>query len=154
DLRKSAEIEGEVRGKPVLEGARQSFMTQAELYTPAVLDNVRVAVQTAPAGLQIAVDGMTYTAPQDFVWSAGSSHTISTNTPQGGGGTRRVFANWSDGGAISHTVAPTADTTYTANFTTQYSLTTSVAPAGSGAVGTSPSSADGYYDSGTPVHLS
>src|SRR5262249_16469143 len=115
---------------------------------------VFATAQTNPAGLQITVDGTTYTAPQAYVWSAGSSHTIATTSPQGDGGTRPVFANWSDGGAISHTVAPTVNTTYTANFTTQFLLTTGAYPAGSGAIGTSPSSTDGYYDSGTSVQLS
>ncbi len=31
--------------------------------------------------------------------------------------------NWTGGGAISHTVAPTTNKTYTANFRTQYYLT-------------------------------
>src|SRR5262249_35759001 len=108
---------------------------------------------TNPAGLQISVDNTSYTAPQTFNWVSGSSHTIATNTPQGSGGTRRVFASWSDSGAISHTVSPTTATTYTANFTTEYLLTTSVSPAGSGSVSANPSSASGYYDSGTSVQL-
>jgi hypothetical protein len=118
-----------------------------------VSTTVQVTVQTNPAGLQISVDNSSYTAPQTFNWASGSSHTIATNTPQGSGGTRRVFASWSDGGAISHTVSPTTPTTYTANFTTQYLLTTSVSPTNSGSVSANPSSASGYYDSGTSVQL-
>jgi uncharacterized repeat protein (TIGR02543 family) len=34
-----------------------------------------------------------------------------------------VWNSWSGGGAISHSIAPTKNTTYTANFATQYSLT-------------------------------
>src|SRR5262249_47643346 len=56
---------------------------------PSTSTTVSVTVQTNPAGLQITVDGSTFAAPQSFVWSAGSSHTIATTTPQGGGGTRR-----------------------------------------------------------------
>src|SRR5262249_7921875 len=78
---------------------------------------VQVTVQTSPAGLSFSVDGNTYTAAQTFSWQAGSSHTIATTSPQSGGtGVRYVWVNWSGGGAISHTVAPTTNTTYTANF--------------------------------------
>jgi len=35
-------------------------------------------------------------------------------------GIQYVWSSWSDSGAMSHTVAPSANMTYTANFTTQY----------------------------------
>jgi hypothetical protein len=91
---------------------------------------------TNPSGLRITVDGSTYTAPQSFSWVAGSSHTISVASPQSGtSGVRYVYASWSDGGAKSHTISvPSSSTTYQANFATQYSLTTSVNPAGAGRV--------------------
>ncbi len=83
-----------------------------------------MTVQTAPAGLAFSVDGTTYSSTQTFSWARGSSHTIATTSPQSGGtGVRYVWTNWSGGGAISHTVAPTTNTTYTANFNTQYYLT-------------------------------
>jgi len=41
-----------------------------------------------------------------------------------------VWKNWSDNGTISHTVAPTTNKTYTANFTTQYYLTMSAGTGG------------------------
>jgi hypothetical protein len=121
-------------------------------YTIAA-STVAVTVQTSPAGLQITVDGVTSTAPQSFNWATGSSHTIATTSPLGSG-TRNVFANWSDGGAISHVVAPTVPTTFTASFTTQFLLTTAVSPSGGGTVGANPSSGDGFYNSGTSVSLS
>jgi len=87
-------------------------------------NNVQVAVQTNPTGLSFTVDGTSYTSTQTFSWQPGSSHAIATISPQGGGtGVRYVWTNWSGGGAISHTVAPTTNKTYTANFTTQYFLT-------------------------------
>src|SRR5262249_33541321 len=115
---------------------------------------IQVTVQTNPTGLQITLDSTAYTAPQTFSWVPGSQHTIATSTPQGSGGTRTVFANWSDGGALSHSVAPLLPTTYTANFTTQHLLTTAVSPAGSGTVSATPSSEDGYYNAGTSVQVS
>src|SRR5262249_48826208 len=85
---------------------------------------IQVTVKTSPTGLSFTVDGTTYTATQTFSWVSGSSHTIATTTPQSGGtGVQYVWQKWSDNGAISHTVAPTVNTTYTATFRTQYQLT-------------------------------
>jgi predicted heme/steroid binding protein len=87
---------------------------------------VQVTIQSNPAGRTFSVDGTSYSSARTFSWDAGSSHTIGTTSPQNGAtGARYVWANWSDGGAISHTVAPTANTTYTASLTLQYYLTMS-----------------------------
>ena len=87
---------------------------------------VQVTVQTNPAGRSFTVDGTPYTTAQTFSWQPGSSHTIATTSPQSGGtGVRYVWTSWTGGGAISHTVAPTTNKTYTATFTTQYYLTMS-----------------------------
>jgi hypothetical protein len=113
-----------------------------------------MVITTNPSGLTIDVDGKSYTAPQNYTWVAGSSHTVSTTSPQGSGGTRYVFANWSDGGAISHTIAvPASPTTYTANFTTQYQLTTAVSSVCGGTIGVNPASSDGFYSNGAVVQL-
>src|SRR5882724_2768510 len=66
---------------------------------------------------------------------------------------RQVFTGWSDGGAATHSVTASATlpTTITANFKTQYLLTTTVS--GSGTISVSPSSSDGFYDSGTVVTI-
>ena len=85
---------------------------------------IQVTVQTTPAGRAFSVDGTDYSAAQTFTWTPGSTHTIATTTPQSGGASvRYYFSSWSDGGAISHSVAPTQSTTYTAKFGTQYYLT-------------------------------
>lgn len=110
-------------------------------------------VTSSPAGLNVVVDGATVTTPQSFNWTAGSTHTVSAGTSQGSGGTRYVFSGWSDGGAQSHSVTATAGGTVTANFTTQYLLTTAVTPAGAGSVAATPSSPDGYFAAGTAVSL-
>jgi len=89
-------------------------------------NNVQVTVQTSPAGLSFSVDGTPYTTAQTFSWQPGSSHTIATTSPQNGAtGVRYVWSSWIGGGAISHTVAPITNKTYTANFNTQYFLTMS-----------------------------
>ena len=110
-------------------------------------------VTTNPSGQQVVVDGTTYTAPQTFSWAAGSSHTLSVSSPQSETtGTRYAFSSWSDGGARSHTItAPSSSTTYTANFTTQYSLTTAANPSGGGTV--TPSGTN-RYNSGQSVSVS
>ena len=122
---------------------------------------VTATVTTNPPGLTFRVDGIQYTLPQIFTtWAAGSSHTIGIITnPQNLTGTRYTWANWSDAGAISHTViAPAGGTaiTYTANFTASaYLLTLAASPGGGGTLAPSPASptSDGYYASGTPVQV-
>ncbi len=112
----------------------------------------QVTVTTNPTGLSFTVDNTTYSASQGFTWVVGSSHTISTTSPQAGTtGTQYAWNNWSDTGAISHGVTgPSATTTYTANFDTQYQLTTAASPTGGGTV--TPTSGN-YYTSGTIVPL-
>ncbi len=72
-------------------------------------------VGTAPVGLAVTVDGTNYTAPVTFDWAADSMHTLDTPSPQvaGDGHSRASFANWSDGGAQSHSITvPASDTTH------------------------------------------
>jgi uncharacterized repeat protein (TIGR01451 family) len=112
-----------------------------------------VMVETNPAGLAILVDNTLYTAPQTFSWTRGTGHSISVLSPQGSNGTREVFVGWSDGGAQSHNVTPEQSRIYTANFATQYLLTSQITPAGGGSLVISPTSPDGYYAAGTAVQL-
>jgi len=112
-------------------------------------NNVQVTVQTNPTGLTFTVDGTSYSSTQTFSWVPGSSHTIATTSPQNGAtGVRYVWTNWSGGGAISHTVAPTTNKTYTATFTTQYYLTMTHGTGGT----VSPTS--GWKNSGVTVSIS
>ncbi len=110
---------------------------------------IPVTVATSPSGLAINVDGLTYTSPQTFNWTTGSSHTITTDSLQasGVGGTRYRWTSWSDAGALAHTVAPTSATTFTATFGLQYLLTMTANPGGTVTPPT------GWYDSGTPVNI-
>jgi hypothetical protein len=80
---------------------------------------------------------------------SGSSHTIATTSPQSGGtGVQYAWTKWSDNGAISHTVVPTANATYTATFKTQYFLTMTHGTGGT------VSPASGWKNSGTVVSIS
>ena len=113
---------------------------------------VNVTVATSPAGLAFSVDGTTYSSAQGFTWTIGAApHTITTVSPQTPVvGTQYTFANWSDGGALTHQVAAAAATTgYNATFSLQYLLTTAVSAAGGGSV----TPAGGYLDAGSTVPL-
>jgi hypothetical protein len=111
-------------------------------------NNVQVTVQTNLSGLSFSVDGTPYTTAQTFSWGPGSSHTIATTSPQSGDpGVQYVWTNWTGGGAISHTVAPTTNNTYTANFNTQYFLTMSQG------VGGTVSPPSGWKNSGMTVSI-
>ncbi len=129
-------------------GGTDGFLAKFNPATP-----VSITVKTNPAGLSFVADGATYTAQQTFNWLADGSHSISVVSPQAeGGGLRYVFANWSDGGAATHTIiAPSGATTYTANFNAQYLLT--VQPSIGGIVTPNPTSSDGYYNTGASVQL-
>jgi hypothetical protein len=110
---------------------------------------IQVTVKTNPTGLSFTVDGTTYNSTQTFSWVSGSSHTIATTSPQSGGtGVQYTWSKWNDHGAISHTVAPTTNTTYTATFRTQYYLTMTAGTGGR----VSPRS--GWKNSGAAVSIS
>jgi len=116
--------------------------------TVNILDTVVVA--TSPSGLLVSADGSTpAAAPQTFHWVVGSSHTIATSSPQNvSGGSEQVFTSWSDGTLTTTetvTSAPAAETTYTANFTTEFQLTTGASPSNGGTV----TPASGSYFAGS-----
>ena len=116
--------------------------------------NVSVTIATNPPGQPIAVDGTAYSDTKVFNWATGSSHTIASASTQGSGGIRYAFANWSDGGAASHSITISQGGNYTANLTTQYLLTANASPSAGGSVAATPKSTDGYYNSGAAVQLS
>src|SRR5262249_53104929 len=105
-------------------------------------------------GLGLTVDNATSSTPATFNWVVGSSHTVSLFSRQVATGTAYNFLNWTDGAAQNRTIiAPATGTTYTANYSTSYLLTSSVTPANGGSLTVQPSSPDGYYLSGTTVQL-
>ena len=78
----------------------------------------QVTITTDPPGLDFFVDGMSYAGPQVFTWLVGSSHSVSTVTPQTRADTLYEFSHWSDGGGMFHSiVVPSVDTTFAAHFT-------------------------------------
>jgi hypothetical protein len=139
-----------------------TFTDNALNYSPSVSQGIALqgtgaatvsaTVGTSPAGLAFSVDGTNYRGPQLFTWTIGSVHTIATTATQTpGAGVQDNFANWSDGGALSHSVTASASTTgYTANFNTAYLLTTAASPVNGGTV--TPTSGT-YYTANTVVTL-
>ena len=86
-------------------GVDQTFTTSTSLLT--------LTFQTNLPGLTFLVDGQPYTSSQSFTWPLGSSHTLSLPSPQRDAlGFEYVGIGWSDGGALTHTITPTTDTTY------------------------------------------
>ena len=90
-----------------------------------------VTVATNPSGRSITVDGGNYTSPRSFAWVPSSTHTIAVTSPQTTGGSRYTFVTWSDGGPISHSVSPSTEFTYTADFSAEYYLTMQASTGGS-----------------------
>ncbi len=64
-----------------------------------------VMLQTSPTGLLVSIDGEAFVvAPVTFNLVPGSSHTITTESPQAAGaGVQYAWTSWSDSGAMSHT---------------------------------------------------
>jgi CSLREA domain-containing protein len=114
--------------------------------------NVQITIASSPAGLMVIADGVSYPAPVTLTWAVGSQHTLAVTSPETVGGGQYTFASWSDGGAASHTVTATTDTTtYTASFTaTMYQLNIAANLASEGTI-TTPSG--NYYAVGTVVSL-
>ena len=111
-----------------------------------VVSYVAVTVQTSPSGRIFKVDGESFSGAKNFSWQIGSHHSIyAVDVQEQTAGIRYEWASWSNGGGISQIVSPTTATVYTANFTTQYFLTTSAGPGGE----ISPSS--GWFVAGTRV---
>ena len=77
---------------------------------------ISVRVQSMPAGRSLTVDGATFSGSRTFSWVPGSTHSIATTSTQNGSGRNYEWTGWSDGGDLSHLVAPRSNTTYSAQF--------------------------------------
>jgi hypothetical protein len=117
-----------------------------------------------PDGSQffVEVDGGFWPAPTSFSpfynsgFAAGTNHTITVESPEfpWAFNTRYLFNNWSDGGALSHSVTlPSTSTNYTAALTPDYFLSNFANEPCAGTIGVIPSSptGDSYYPGGTPL---
>lgn len=138
---------GQANGRVIAWSYDASVLTNgsAILFSGTGAGQVSNTITTSPAGLTVSIDGASSSTPAVVNWTPGSSHTLSVVTPQtnGGTGTQYAFTAWSTGDTTTQisVAAPATGTTYTANFGTQYQLTTAVSPANSGTV-----SGGGFYN--------
>ncbi len=111
-------------------GQNATYTPDSNTATPAVLTanfalGVTTSIVTNPAKMKIMIDGRDNWLDYNFAWGAGSTHTISAETPQMDGHARQwKFQNWSDGGAVSHTI--TVPSTYSFSVTANYKVTPQV----------------------------
>lgn len=113
----------------------------------------QITIVTNPPGLNVIVDGQTYTTPISFSWDSGTQHALEVaDDPQSLAGRRYIFGRWSDEQPRSHTITASSSVTiYTANFIRKVPVTLTAAEGGSASA--SPASEDGYYTANTQVRL-
>ena len=86
-----------------------------------VIGPVSVVVSTSPIDGVVIIDSTNFSAPYESDWHSGDSILVAVPTPQyPATGVRMAFFDWSDGGALEHSVFPTTDTIYIANFEIAY----------------------------------
>jgi uncharacterized protein (TIGR03437 family) len=125
-------------------------------YTASFTSAPLAIFKSQPACQFITIDGTSWMLPFNQAWTVGSQHMLSVSATQyaNDNTVRYQFTGWEDGSTqTTRNVTFTGGTTYTANFKTQYLLTTSYVYVGSGSVTVSPPSADGYYDAGSTVQV-
>jgi hypothetical protein len=89
-----------------------------------------VAVDTAPEGLRVTVDGATLVAPVGFWWPEGSSHGLDLPTAQFGNLTRFTFTAWTDAPGPARTIVVSAPARYVALFDVDFFVSLQTGPAG------------------------
>jgi hypothetical protein len=117
---------------------------------------ISVTIASTPSGTGFTVSGTgcsggSYTTPQVLSWTAGSSCSVAFTSPQYPlTGTQLTFTGWQEGGSANpRTItAPAQATTYTANFSTVYFLTTAANPSQGGTV-----SGSGFYAANTSANV-
>ena len=91
-----------------------------------------LTASTNPAGLQVQIDGLTYTSPAQKTVAIGSVHTIGAPDPQSPSGptSRYLWTSWSDGGAKTHDLTMDNDTSVVATFKKQFLTRFAASPSG------------------------
>ena len=130
-----------------------SYLNYTAFFTPLPL----TTIATNAPGRRAIVDGDPVRLPMNFPWEPGSTHSIGIkNSVQFGPSkaSRSVFKEWSDGGASIHEImVPDEPSTFTADFTQQFLLTTQTHPNRGGSIDVNPAADDDFYDAGTFVQL-
>jgi hypothetical protein len=133
-----------VAGNPV-----SVLMNQAHEAIADYSFDITVTVTTSSGQGVVVVDGQTVNAPVQQIWSAGSAHTIGIPETQGEhNGIRFKFTTWSDGGNLSHSVAPQTNITYTAQLMNEYYFNVQTQPTSLGQL-----TGSGWYASNSLVSL-
>ena len=102
-----------------------------------------ITLATAPAGLQLTLDGQPLTSPQSITGVVGMTRSLGVVSPQTSGSVTYGFASWSDGGAATHTITtPSSATTYTATYQVTGSLAALISAAAVFSDGAGPWSGD------------
>ncbi len=91
-------------------GASATITRQLDPHT------VDLTVDSAPAGLEVALNGASQAAPLSKTVIEGSANTIGAPSPQRLGGRWFAWTSWSDGGAATHPIVADASGTYSASF--------------------------------------
>jgi hypothetical protein len=119
-------------------------------------------IATNPVGAGFQVDGDYWYGPQNFAsdvfpsWTAGSTHTLSTWSPQYpySINSRLAFVRWTDGGKISHTITvPAGASTIIGGFTQQFVPIAYAQPGCAATVSFSPPSTTGFYNLNTELTI-
>ncbi len=107
-----------------------------------------ITIDTNPTSLKFIADNIEYSAPQTFMWTEHTTHTISVNSPQDPDAFNHYeFSSWSNGKPQEHTyIVPTNQDTLIANFQTYYYLTVN-------SIYGSPKG-DGWYKKGSTAQIS
>jgi len=132
------------------------LLSPTPLPAPPGPQTVPVTIDSLPSGSGFVVSGTgcsagAYVAPQALNWISQSSCTVAFVSPESDTITGRyVFSGWQDGSATNPRaiVAPLQPTTYTANYATQYLLTTISNPLQGGTV-----SGGGWYGANSTAVL-
>ena len=140
-----------------VDSAGRTASTSVQLNPKTVV----LSMQTAPTGLSVAVGVIPSTAtPYTVQVIQGSAQTLSAPLTQSLGSTNYTFASWSDGGAATHGITASADTTYTATYsatgaTTSYlsDLAYTVSANGWGPVEKDRSNGENLAGDGRPITL-
>jgi hypothetical protein len=122
--------------------------------TPQFTQLPMTTIESDPPGRTVAVDGVSYITPTNFLFTAGSQHTLGAASPAAGFASRFQFSGWSDGGAAVHSYSASPDGgVVSAKFTKQYLLTLQQPSTLVGRIFSSPAALDGFYDEGSVVSI-
>lgn len=115
----------------------------------------QITLSSAPAGMQVRVDGETCVTPCNIERDPGATVRISAPEVYAQNDASRViFQGWSDGGSAEHDVtAPDVPLRLEAAYREQNRLTVSVDPSDAAVCRITPEAPDGFYDKGALVTL-